>query len=237
MAKSIKQLQAEVLAFLDQLGQDKSFFEKATKLNSLEYYLTISAANFVLKVQENLEAQGKVDTGALSDELEQSAVIRNGNQLSIDIGYPKGSPASKYYDFVNKGVQGYDNSVSKNSTSPYKFKKILNKKGGILIGKKMQQNIFDWIKRNNIKGDVAITKRQAKRQSLSKMVSQANNQKSLAYAVAVNIKKKGLKKTGYFDNAIQYSFNDQFISSVSKIIGKEITLNIKAIQLNGNNNK
>ena len=101
----------------------------------------------------------------------------------------------------------------------------------------MQQNIFDWIKRNNIKGDVAITKRQAKRQSLSKMVSQANNQKSLAYAVAVNIKKKGLKKTGYFDNAIQYSFNEQFISSVSKIIGKEITLNIKAIQLNGNNNK
>jgi hypothetical protein len=235
MAKSIKQLQAEVLTFLDQLGQDKSFFEKATKLNSLEYYLTISAANFVLKVQENLEAQGKVDTGALSNELEQTAVIRDGSQLSITIGYPAKSEAAKYYDYVNKGVQGNDSSKNKNSTSPYKFQKTNPNRAMVF-------NIGKWLRRNASIGRredkrAVLTKGQKKKVSLSKMVDENKRFKSLAFAVAKSIKQKGLQKTGYFDNAIEYSFNEQFINSVSKIIGKEITLNIKAIQLDGNNNQ
>ena len=70
-----------------------------------------------------------------------------------------------------------------------------------------------------------------------KMVDEQKRFKSFAFAVAKSIKQKGLKQTGYFDKAINYSFNQQFIDSVSKIVGKEIAVNIKAIQPNGNNNQ
>jgi hypothetical protein len=98
----------------------------------------------------------------------------------------------------------------------------------------MQANILSWIKRNNIRGDVALTKRQAKRQSLSTMVSQSKNQKSLAYAVARGIKKKGLRKTEYFDNAVNSIFGGDFTSAVSKILGQDIRI---LIRQDGNNNR
>lgn len=233
MAKSIKQLQAELLneGLLNRLGAQK---EDLSRLPLIEQLMIQAAANFIIKVKENIEVLGISDTGALSDDISQGELTKQGGTYSISLGYPRGSKAAKYYDFVNKGVQGYDNSVSKNTTSPYKFKKILNKKGGILIGKKMQQNIFDWVKRNNIKGDVAITRRQAKRQSLSKMVDQAKNQKSLAYAIAVGIKKKGLRKTGYFDNAVNTIFGDDFATAVGKILGQDLRI---IIRQDGNNNQ
>jgi hypothetical protein len=235
MAKSIKQLQDEVLGYLDRIGEDKNFFERATKLNSLEYYLTISAANFILKVQENLETQGKVDTGGLGNKLQQTAVIQNANELSITIGYPADSPEAKYYDYVNKGVRGSDSSKNQNTTSPYTYKKTNPNKAMVFsIGK--------WLRRNASIGRredkrALLTKTQKKGASLSKMVDESKRFKSLAFAVAKSIKQKGLKKSGYFDDAIQYSFGKDFTNTVSRIIGQEIVLNIKAIQPDGNNNQ
>ena len=62
----------------------------------------------------------------------------------------------------------------------------------------MLSNIQSWVNRNSIRtNEVAITQRQARRQSLSNMSNESTRRKSLAYAVAVGIKKKGLRKTRF----------------------------------------
>lgn len=237
MAKSIKQLQAESLSFLGKIGVDEKSVELATNGSiGIEYYLKISAVNFILKVQENLTRLNKIDTGKLSGELTQTAVFNSGTELSMQIGYPSDSEAAKYYDYVNKGVMGFE---SNQPTSKYKYKKKLNKKGGILISSRMQDNILGWMLRNGVRPTekYLITQREKRGARLSKMVDESRNKKSLAYAVAVNIKKKGLSKTGYFDDAIEFSFGEDFRNTIAQILGQEIVLNIKAIQPNGNNNQ
>jgi hypothetical protein len=66
------------------------------------------------------------------------------------------------------------------------------------------------------------------------MVSQSTRQKSLAYVVARSIKKKGLKKTGFFDSAVDSFFGNDFTTAVSKIIGQDVRI---LIRQNGNNNQ
>ena len=83
MPKNTKQLEDDVLAFLDDIGANQDEFKRATSgYQGIEYFLILSATNFILKVQDNLNKQGKVDTGALSEELEQAAVVTDGNNLS-----------------------------------------------------------------------------------------------------------------------------------------------------------
>jgi hypothetical protein len=236
MPKSRQQLEADVSSFLDRLGENETNFETKKELKGIEYYLALSAANFVLRVQDNLNKLNKVDTGGLSSEIETSEVIQRGGNYSITLGYPAGSEAAKYYDFVNKGVKGFDSGTP---NSKYKFEKILNKRGGILIGSKMSNNISGWLTRNGVrpKERFSTTAKERKSRGLYKMVSEASKKKSLAYAVAVNIKKKGIAKTGYFDEAIKYSFGQEFANTLSKLVGREIQLTVKAIQPNGNNNQ
>jgi len=227
MPKSIKQLQAELLSSgtLDKLGASKQDFTAIQSLPVLEQYLILAAANFIQKVKDNIEVLGISDTGALSDDIAQGDLIKETNGYSISLGYPVNSKAAKYYDFVNKGVKGFKSGTP---NSPYSFKNLG-------VGRSMLKNISSWVNRNGIKrNDVSITKRQSKRESLSKMVSEASKKKSIAYAVAVNIKKKGLKKTGYFDNAVNSYFGSDFASGVSKIIGQDIKV---LIRQNGNNNQ
>ena len=104
MAKSISQLQNEILAFLDTLGEERGLFTEVKDLQGLEKAIIEVASEFIKQVQENLNKAGKIDTGALATDITQSEW--DGNSLSI--GYPVGSEAAKYYDYVNKGVKGFD---------------------------------------------------------------------------------------------------------------------------------
>ena len=224
MAKSISQLQKELVnsGALAQLGSSRKNFLQAEELPTLERFLILSAANFILKVKENIEALGISDTGALSDDLAEGQLEKSNQGYSITMGYPTNSKAAKYYDFVNKGVKGVKTGTP---NSPYAFKNIG-------VSRAMLKNIYSWVNRNGLRGnDVAITKRQAKRQSLSKMVSEATKKKSLAYAIAVNIKKRGLKQTRFFDNAVDSYFSN-FGVEVAKVIGQDVK-----VLIYGNNNQ
>ena len=227
MPKSINQLQAELLSSgtLDKLGASQQDFASLGTLPVLEQYLILAAANFIQKVKDNIEVLGISDTGSLSDDISSGELVKESNGYSIEVGYPRGSKAAKYYDFVNKGVKGVKSGTP---NSPYAFKNIG-------VGREMLRNIKSWVDRNGIRrNDVAITRRQATRQSLSNMVSEASRSKNLAYAVAVNIKKRGLRKTGFFDSAVDSYFGRDFAVSVSKIIGQDIKV---LIRQNGNNNQ
>ena len=227
MAKSVKQLQDEVLSYLDSQGQSKAAFEDVNKLQGVEKLLVLSAANFILKVKENLNQSGRVDTGALSSEIEEGEVQAGAGSVSITVGYPTESKAAKYYDFINKGVSGTRNKID----SPYSFK---NER----VGGPMQFAIAKWLRRNASAGRMEDQKKnlsavQRKRKRLSKMVDQNKKLRSLAYAVSVSIKRKGLKKTGFFDKAAKFAFGKEFNDAVAKIIGREVVINIR----NGNNSK
>ena len=232
MAKSIKQIEAEVLALLESkgFGISATEFDEITELKGIEELMVLAAANFILQVQENLTKAGKIDTGTLASDIEKGEITNSGGVYSIDVGYPKGSKASKYYDFVNKGVKGTRSGTP--ADSPYSFRSDMP-------GPSMTSAIAGWYRRHASYGRRETQKKnlsavQRKRKKLSKMVDANKRLRSLAFATAVNIKRRGLKKTGFFDKAIQSSFGPDFVKALAKITGKEIAINIKG---NGNNNK
>lgn len=223
MAKSNKQIEAEVLAFLDTIGESAEGFREVKNLRGLEKLIGLAVSNFIQRVQENLIKANKVDTGALSRDITQGDLITTGNGYEIEVGYPAGSEAAKYYDFVNKGVKGVRSGQP--ADTPYSFK---NDKPGM----NMQLAIAKWYRRNASFGRKETQKQnlsglQKKRKKLLKMADEATRLRSLAYATSVNIKRRGLKKTGFFDKAVEASFGKDFSRLVAVVSGREIAVTIR----------
>ena len=232
MAKTNKQLEAEVEALLESQGIKKSEVLEISSLPSLNQFLVLSAANFVLKVQENLKKAKKIDTGRLSSDIASGNVEVSNSGLSITVGYPETSEAANYADFVNKGVKG---AVEKRRApgSPYSFKNPYP-------NKKMALEIAKWYRRKGAQSrtDTTRTSRSAiqrKRKKLSTMASEASSLKSLAYATAANIKKKGIGRTGFFDKAVDSTFTEDFNQAIANITGLSVAVKIE--NKYGNNNK
>ena len=223
MAKSNKQIEAEVLAFLDTIGESAEGFREVKNLRGLEKLIGLAVGNFIQRVQENLIKANKVDTGALSRDITQGDLITTGNGYEIEVGYPAGSEAAKYYDFVNKGVKGVRSGQP--ADTPYSFK---NDKPGM----NMQLAIAKWYRRNASFGRKETQKQnlsglQKKRKKLLKIADEATRLRSLAYATSVNIKRRGLKKTGFFDKAVEASFGKDFSRLVAVVSGREIAVTIR----------
>jgi hypothetical protein len=100
----------------------------------------------------------------------------------------------KSYKFLDKGVRGTEGGSGK-----YSFKtKYANKK--------MMKAILKWLKKRSASGKTkykAVSRNERKDKSINKTVSAAKSREQLAYAVATNIKKKGIKPTYFFTNAIK----------------------------------
>lgn len=230
MPKSSKQILDQVFAGLE--TKNKALYEEVTNLPAAEQLILLSAANFILNVQDNLTKANKIDTGDLFNDIAQGELIKTSTGYEINVGYPKGSKAAKYYDFVNKGVQGFKEQT-KAPNSPYKYKSEYPKWGG-----EFHKAILGWYRRHASFGRKESQKKnlsglQKKRKKLLKMVDAEKNRKSLAYATAISIKRKGLKTTGFFDKAIEQSFGKEFTNQLGKAIGKDIQLLISY----GNNNQ
>lgn len=230
MPKSSKQILDQVFAGLE--TKNKALYEEVTNLPAAEQLIILSAANFILNVQDNLTKANKIDTGGLFDKIAQGDLIKTATGYSITLGYPKGSKAAKYYDFVNKGVQGFKDQT-KAPNSPYKYKSEYPKWGG-----EFHKAILGWYRRHASFGrketqTTNLSGLQKKRKKLIKMVDAEKNKKSLAYATAISIKRKGLKTTGFFDKAIEQSFGKEFTNQLGKAIGRDIQLLISY----GNNNQ
>ena len=236
MAKSAKQLQEEIVndSFLDDLASERTEFLDLNQLPSTKQVIILSAANFIQKVQEELQRAGKVSTGGLEDGITSGDLIEDRGGYEIDLGYRDGDAAAKYYDYVNKGVMGFE---SGQPSSPYGFKSLK-------VSKSMVKSILLWYRKrgNAARGEdqkKKLSATQRKNKSLKKRVDAAKQLQSLAYATAVNIKKKGIKKTPFFDNAVKFSFGKGFIDAVSKTVGQDIKVYIRQIDktINQNNNR
>jgi hypothetical protein len=174
------------MAGLDNLGSnDKgdqvTFAATAQKLVDMAEYL-------ITEAQQNLQKSGAVASGELESSISARDIVVDGTKLSIDI------ELLDRYVFTDEGVNGLERNVG----SRFSFK---TKRPGYA----MQKAIKAWMRlrgRRAVKY-TAISKVEKKDKRIKKMKDDAKSQNSLAFAVATNIKKRGIKPTKFFSKAVK----------------------------------
>lgn len=217
---SISQRQVEFLKsqFLNSLGTQRP----TNDLSVLEGILKQYAQVFLMEAIENLNKTNSIATGNIADDLTFTVEEVPGSYI-LSIGYPPESNAAKYYDFVNKGVSGVQNPTA----SPYAFKTINP-------SKKHVKAIEDWLLLGKSKVQATDVARYSPSRQESKSIGfrQVDDSKSLAYVIARSIKKKGIKATNFFDDAISTVFNDNFRLILSEALAADVQIQLTNTRLN-----
>ena len=186
----------------------------------LEETLALYGQAFNDKIVEILDKENITSSGRLAEPA-LPIITKFGTGYILSLGYEPGSEASKYYDFVNKGVKGTKNEKADNKT-PYAFK---GNKKAIPVS-----SIEKWLGYNKLKS--VSVKKYTKLGTEAKAIE---GKKSLAFLIARSIHRKGLKSTRYFDRAVAQIFNKQFIENIAVAIGGDVQIQIRQT-INGNNN-
>jgi hypothetical protein len=230
MAKVNYEAVVDDAAILSQAGKKKDYASLG-ELPFVEQTIIGYAAQFIIQVQKNLISANKTDTGTLERDIQEGSLIKQGGSYSIDVGYPASSEGARYYDFVNKGVKGFK---SGSPNSPYKFRSAYPSMNGPMVNA-----IQKWVKRNGLaQRKETQTKNLSALQKKRKSVSELNTGRTTAYLIARKIKQRGLPKTGFFDDAIDQVFNEQFYSKMAKAVGGDVRVYIKqAVTLINEENK
>lgn len=222
---SISQMQAlETDANYEGVGTSKS---GTLSLPAVEAVMYQAADKFIKLALARINQKRKVDTGKLSD-IVVSKMDRTGGKYTLTIGYDKSNPASKYYDFQNKGVKGIK---SGQPNSQYKFRTLS-------VSSSMVNALMQWYMRhrNYIKSEdqrKGLTPLQQKRKSLGKLASDQKKLKRIATNTAKNIKKRGLKRIGFFEDNKEKAFGVDFQKKLAQALGQDVVINIKQT-FNGN---
>ena len=214
---SIEQAQKALGKDFD-LGGESS--QGALKLDAVEKVMYDAANKFIRLAQQRINAKGKVDRGNMSD-ISVSTIIKNGNQYALTIGYDDSNPASKYYDYQNKGVKGL---TSNKPNSEYYFKTLKVSKG-------MVQAILEWYLRhkNYIKNEdqrKGLSPLQIKRKTIANVADPKIRLRKLAKNTAERIKERGIPRVGFFADNIDKAFGQDFKSKLSQALGQDIALTI-----------
>lgn len=220
---SISKAQAQAIGdgFLNSLGEQPM---KEGEMPVIERILKDFGGDFITAAQKNLNKNNSIASGAIDDIRMQ--FTKFATSYTISLGYPKSEPASKYWDFVNKGVKGTKNEKA-DAKTPYKFNPS---KKAIPISAAQK-----WLSYNKLK--VVSIKKYNKRFGVEKKA--LNDKRTLAFALAKSIHKKGLRSTHYFDNAQKEVFGKNFYEVMEAALGKDIQIKIRQIGKelkNGNNN-
>jgi hypothetical protein len=196
-AMSINKQQAAALAdgFLDDLGTSKD------ELQPKESYteLILLAGEMVEEMQENLKRN--VASGALSESIAIDEPTQTGDVLRIDI------TMNDYGRFLNKGVKGW-----KSGKGLYQFKNTLPSKGMVAALKAGIERAGSKLKSTN----------RAKTVSANELKN-ADISEAMAFGAAMNIKKFGIKPTGFLDKAVvstQKKAGDRFGAALKVDVGE-----------------
>ena len=175
--------------------------------NSVQAVLYEWAFMFIKDCRERLEQSGNISSGDLSQNISPSVEGSNG-VYTLSITLPD------YYDFVNKGVQG----VNGGNPSQYKFKTLK-------VSYSMMKSIRGWMKRNNLKA--TVQNKSFKHKSVRTFESL---EKSAAFAIATGIKKKGIKGSHYFDNALDAQY-PKLAPMLAKALSEDVVFVIKNLNV------
>lgn len=227
--QSISQAQASLGSNFDIGGIAR---QAPPELNNVEQIMLEYSDKFIALALQRIRQRKKVDTGNLENII-RTAIVQQGNKYSLTIGYDKSNPASEYYDFQNKGVKGIKSKQP--SSSPYSYKTLS-------VSSKMVSALMKWYLRHKsyIKTEdqkVDLTKVQKKKKSIGELANSTQNLRRLATNTAKQIKKRGQKRVGFFDDNIDKAFGKDFQEKLAKALGQDIALNIRQNFGNGNNSK
>ncbi len=226
--QSISQAQAS-------LGSDFDFGGIARggelQLNAVETIMSQAALKFIQLAKKRLTQRGKIDTGNLSD-IVVSQLTKKGGSYSITIGYDKSNPASEYYDFNDKGVKGIGGFKGKlprgfkePTGSPYSFKNLRLSSAFINSITRWYLRHKSYIRNEDQRENLSGLQR--KRKTLGSIVDETEKLRGLAIATAKNIKRKGISRTGFFEDNIELAFGEDFQTALAKALGQDIALSIK----------
>ncbi len=219
MSISKAQIQALRDGFIQSLGGSFDKYKQG-ELPVLEDTLALYGKAFNDKITEILDKENITSSGKLAEPA-LPIITKFGTGYILSLGYEPGSEASKYYDFVNKGVKGTKNEKA-DSKTPYAFNG--NKKAVPV------SSIEKWLGYNKLKS--VSVKKYTKLGTEAKAIE---GKKSLAFLIARSIHRKGLKSTRYFDRAVAQIFNKEFIENIAIAVGGDVQIQIKQA-INGNNN-
>lgn len=225
---SISQAQASLGPNFDPGGIAKG---PEIELNQVETIMSQAALKFIQLAKRRLTQRGKIDTGNLSD-IVVSKLTNKGGSYSITIGYDKNNPASEYYDYNNKGVKGIGGFKGKlprgfrqPTGSPYSFKNLRLSSAFINSITKWYLRHKSYIRNEDQRDN--LTALQRKRKTLGAIANETEKIRGLAIATAKNIKRKGISRTGFFEDNIDLAFGEDFQIALSKALGQDIILSIK----------
>jgi hypothetical protein len=210
---SIAKAQVKNINWLDGLGFDK------TESVSMSF-LDESVFKFIKNAQSIINREGKVSKGNLSDII--SNVENENGIITISIGYDKKNPARKYYDFINSGVNG----VELKNGGKYSYKNLK-------VSPEFIKSIMQW-KKFNVKANKNEDQVKGKSKLQKKRQSLEDKKKSSAYAIAISIKKKGIKPILFFDKSQAKYLGNDFTKKMAKQMGIELGITIKNNFLDGN---
>ena len=202
MAKSIGQSQVENMRFLDGVSEDISEYSDKATLTAMELIFADYADEFLQEIRQQLNRKHINASGDLETNI-KPIVYDNGTGFEIRM--------LDYYDFVNKGVKGVKSSRNA-PQSPYKYKNYgMSVEGRASIKKYIESG----------KAKVSIKQKEKvgyENKNISLIDAQVNT-------MVYNIKKYGIKQTGYFDAAVEKVFKN-FSKNISQAIGRQIAIEI-----------
>jgi hypothetical protein len=192
------------------------------ELDGVQAVMLEGANQFMKLAIARINQKKKVDRGNLSD-MEVSSIKQEGNKYSLTIGYSKNNPASKYYDFQNKGVKGIKSKQP--NSSPYSYRTLS-------VSASMVNALMQWYMRhrNYIRNDDQrknLSPLQRKRKTLGNITNQQAKLKQIATNTAKAIKKRGMPRVGFFDDNLDKAFGKEFQVKLAKALGQDIILNIR----------
>lgn len=192
----------EAKAKMAGLGESTSAFETFVADTVLKQY----AEDFVNLLKKNIKDRKVVATGQLESNIE---IIpdESGNKISITM--------LDYFDYPNEGVRGVKSS--KNApNSPYQFKSLYT------MSPEGRAKIKDYITSGKAKiRDTSKTKVKVGLESKKKSLIDMQTDQ-LIYL----IKKHGIKRTRYFDDAFDTVFGT-FAEDMAKAYGQDVAFNIQ----------
>lgn len=200
MSSRLDKAKAEALSKISGTGESKDRFSTFVATTLLEEY----AKDFITLLRENIKNRQVVNSGNLESNI-QYEIDPNGNRMTITM--------MDYFDFPNIGVRGVKSS--KNAPdSPYQFKNYgMNDEGRASIRQMIASGKAKVRDTSKTKRPVGLEK---KRKSLVDMQTD-----TLIYM----IKKYGIKKTSYFDDAFNTVFS-AFKDEMAQAYGEDFIINL-----------
>lgn len=175
-----------------------------------------------------LENYKQIIIDAIADSLEKNDKVVQGllvQSISINIrsfatNMVMEISMADYWKFVDRGVDGYERRVG----SPYKY----NKNGKPIPKEAMLKHIANrgiTPRISNLKKEKQI--KSLKNKTVKKALKQKTKQNrldSMAWAMGVNLKKKGIKPTNFVDEAFDNNILDNMSRDLSTALGREILI-------------